>query len=189
MAFPPASAGPNAVRAYISDILVSKHDATVDFAKEVASRWQLGRPNDLRHASAWTFEHVFGKDIGRFLYRTVQEDIREQWYSSTAGVLNSWLLVFSIVSSAFFLVRATRVNSSSTSAASLRYAGSAFGPPMVFCGIQDQYSPWQFPRLFLGGIVTFLTVLAFLVASTDQRVEKQKTETEDRKKDETKQRE
>ncbi|KAE8343259.1 hypothetical protein BDV24DRAFT_129449 [Aspergillus arachidicola] len=189
MTFPPASAGPNAVRDYISDILVAKHDTTADFAKEVANRWQLGRPNDLRHASTGTFERVFGKDIGHFLYRTVQEDIREQWYNSTAGVFNSWLFLFSIMFSAFFLVRATRANSSSTSAASLRYAGAAFGPPMVFCGIQDPYSQWQFPRLFLGGIVSFLAVLAFLVASIDRRMEKQKAETEDKKKGEVKQKE
>ncbi|KNG89925.1 hypothetical protein ANOM_001715 [Aspergillus nomiae NRRL 13137] len=177
MAFPPASAGPNAVRAYLSDILVAKHDATADFANEVASRWQLGRPNDLRHASTGTFERVFGKDVGNFLYRSVQEDIREQRYSSTAGVFNSWVLVCSVVVSVFFLIRATRASASSASAAALRYAGLAFGPPMVFCGVQDHYSQWQFARLFLGGIVCFLTFLAFLVASTDPYMEKQKIET------------
>ncbi|KJK63980.1 hypothetical protein P875_00064536 [Aspergillus parasiticus SU-1] len=170
MTFPPASAGPNAVRDYISDILVAKHDTTADFAKEVASRWQLGRPNDLRHASTGTFERVFGKDIGHFLYRTVQEDIREQWYNSTAGAFNSY-------------------PASADCIASLRYAGAAFGPPMVFCGIQDPYSQWRFPRLFLGGIVSFLAVLAFLVASIDRRMEKQKAETEDKKKGEVKQKE
>ncbi|OGM46218.1 hypothetical protein ABOM_004908 [Aspergillus bombycis] len=189
MAFPPASAGPNAVRAYISDILVAKHDVTADFANEVASRWQLGRPNDLRHASTRTFERVFGKDVGHFLYRSVQEDIREQWYSSTAGVFSSWVLVCSVVLSMFFLIQAARASVSSTGAAALRYAGLAFGPPMVFCGIQDQYSQWQFARLFLGGIVCFLTFLAFLVASTDERVEKQKIETEGRKQDKVEQKE
>ena len=123
--------------------------------------------------------------------------------------ISSGLFIFSLVFSAFFLVRATRTNSSSTSVgklnvssqckhrspasadciASLRYAGAAFGPPMVFCGIQDPYSQWQFPRLFLGGIVSFLTVLAFLVASIDRRMEKQKADTEDKKQGEVKQKE
>ncbi|KAE8381885.1 hypothetical protein BDV26DRAFT_56313 [Aspergillus bertholletiae] len=184
MAFPPASAGPNAVRTYISDILVSKHDASLNFANEVASRWQLGRPNDLRHAAPRTFDGIFGSDIGSFLYRTVQEDIREQWYSSTAGVVNSWVLLLSIMSSALFLIRATRANSSSTIAASLRYAGSVLGPPMVFCGIQDQYSQWRFARLFLGGIVSALTAGAFLVAVIDRYIEKRQKESEGRKKNE-----
>jgi hypothetical protein len=64
MAFPPASAGPNAVRAYISDVLITKHDTTSDFAQEAASHSQLGRPNDLHHASAKYFRGVFGDDIG-----------------------------------------------------------------------------------------------------------------------------
>lgn len=84
---PPPSAGPSQVREYISHILISKHDATPDLALQIANRWQLGRPIDLRLADLNYFNHVFGHEAGLFLFRTVREDAREEWYASPMGIV------------------------------------------------------------------------------------------------------
>ncbi|KAF7591045.1 hypothetical protein BBP40_002005 [Aspergillus hancockii] len=159
MAFSPASAGPT---------------------QSEPSRWQLGRPSDLRHASAKSFKHIFGDDVGPYLYRSIQEDFRDLFYASTPGIVNQWVLVLSLALTAFFLARAFLGNTSQNIMTSLRYAGLAFGPPMVFCGHLDQYSPWQFGRLFVGIVVSFLLFLAYLVNLLDRYTEKQKREAKGR---------
>lgn len=91
MSLLPGSAGPSDVRAYITDILISKHDAALGVAQQIANQWQLGRPNDLRHAGVNIFREVCGK-VGTFLYRTVQEDMQAEWHASTAGFVNFCML-------------------------------------------------------------------------------------------------
>ncbi|KAE8389407.1 hypothetical protein BDV23DRAFT_157223 [Aspergillus alliaceus] len=89
-------------------------------------------------------------------------------------------MVLSLVISILFLARAVRGNSSQTMAASLFYAGVSFGPPMVYCGVQDQFSPWQFARTFIGSIVSLLTFAAAFVHFLDRYAVKQKREGEDK---------
>lgn len=92
MFLPPGSAGPNEVRAYITQILISKHDAALDVAQQIANQWQFGRPNDLRRAGMKLFNQVFGTEVGTSLFRTVQEDIEAEWRGSTAGLVNYCML-------------------------------------------------------------------------------------------------
>lgn len=87
MSLPSFVTGPNEVRAYLTRILVSKHDATPDIAQQIANKWGLGRPGDLRLASERYFDRVFGSEIGTFIFRTVQEDIQAEWYASVPGML------------------------------------------------------------------------------------------------------
>lgn len=89
MALPPSLAGPNAVRAYLTSILISKHDAAPERAQQIAGLWELGCPNDLRHASLERFKELFGKEVGTILFRTVQEEIRTEYWGSIAGILSN----------------------------------------------------------------------------------------------------
>ncbi|RJE18197.1 hypothetical protein PHISCL_09468 [Aspergillus sclerotialis] len=106
MSLPSTRAGPNQVREYLAHILHSKHDVPLSTAHKIANKWQLGRPNDLRQEGVDYFKQVFGTDAGRFLFRTVQEDIEAEWRESTIGVITYWTNIFSIVLSVFFVVRA-----------------------------------------------------------------------------------
>ncbi|THC95974.1 hypothetical protein EYZ11_004521 [Aspergillus tanneri] len=60
----PQSTGPNAVRYYIRHSLVTKYDATPDFAEEMASLWKWGRVRNFYQGSASSFSRIFGPDTG-----------------------------------------------------------------------------------------------------------------------------
>ena len=85
---PASSAGPNEVRAYIAEVLMSKQDATPDVAEEIANLWRLGRGSELRDASVKAFKAIFGDYNGWFLFRIVHEDVVEDWQQSTIGVIS-----------------------------------------------------------------------------------------------------
>lgn len=87
MSLPSTTAGPNRVREYIARTLHSKHEVPLSTAHEIANKWQLGRPNDLRQESVYYFMQVFGSEAGKYLFRTVQEDIEAEWHGSLMGVL------------------------------------------------------------------------------------------------------
>ncbi|KAL5358452.1 hypothetical protein BJX96DRAFT_146628 [Aspergillus floccosus] len=167
MPLPPLAAGPNEVRAYITRILVSKHDAAPELAQQIASQWTLGRPGDLRRAGVKYFDQVFGSDIGTFLFRTVQEDIRAEWDKSLPGMVLFWTPILSIGLTVFFVVRAFHQRSPRDMAASIRYATLASGPPMMFCGFQDQYNSFQGIKIVWGMIVSFFALLWYAMRFCD----------------------
>ncbi|KAE8152062.1 hypothetical protein BDV25DRAFT_138225 [Aspergillus avenaceus] len=168
MTFPPTTAGPNAVREYLAGLLVAKHDTSLDFAQEIASHWQLGRPNDLRQASAKHFTKTFGEAVGPYLHRTVQEQIREEWYGSTAARVDHWALIASFIVTLFFIVRAFRGTDSKKIFSSVQHAGLTCGLPITFVGYHDTFSPWQSARLFFGLMISILTFISYMVMLLDQ---------------------
>lgn len=87
MPLSPPSAGPNAVRAHIAHLLISKHDAAPGIAQRIANKWRLRRPSDLRHARLSYFNQVFGSEVRTVLVRTIQEEIEVEWRRSTMGIL------------------------------------------------------------------------------------------------------
>ncbi|GES64371.1 hypothetical protein ATEIFO6365_0008044100 [Aspergillus terreus] len=163
MALPPLTAGPNEVRVYITRILVCKHDAAPELAQQIARQWTLGRPGDLRRAGMKYFDQVFGSEVGTFLFRTVQEDIRAEWDQSLLGIVIFWTPILSIGLTVFFVVRAYRQTSATGMIASIRYATLTFGPPMVFCGFQDGYNSFQAMKIVSGMIVSFFAFLWYAV--------------------------
>lgn len=98
MAQPPlAEAGPKQVRTYLGNLLIYKHDVAPGPARSTAELWQLGRGYDLREANRTDFTHIFGEPDGRYLYRSVAEDLYAEWRalprgSSTTGCSRLWAL-------------------------------------------------------------------------------------------------
>jgi hypothetical protein len=88
MQLPSPSAKSSQVRSYIVDVLVSKYEADSCFAHQIANRWMLAPGEDLRQRGKYDFDRVFGYDVGGILFRTVREDVLDEWYASPAGVLN-----------------------------------------------------------------------------------------------------
>lgn len=79
---PARLAGPQEIRDYIFQVIVSKHDALPDFASKIASHWQLGRGSDFRDAQSDEFEKIFGVNPGLCIFRSVREDEDNGWYES-----------------------------------------------------------------------------------------------------------
>jgi hypothetical protein len=90
----PQQPNPNAVRAYIRHILITKHDATPQFAEEIAEQWHLGRLRDLYDASAGSLIKRFGPDVGPHIFRSVREDIWVDWWNSYQGLQASGMAVW-----------------------------------------------------------------------------------------------
>ncbi|OJJ76961.1 hypothetical protein ASPBRDRAFT_220682 [Aspergillus brasiliensis CBS 101740] len=90
--FPVDSAGPDIVRDYIIQVLIRKHEATPEYAEKLATCWQLGRVRELRDATLKHLQEDFGNDVGLCLYRSVREDMLEDWQETTAAAVTIWLV-------------------------------------------------------------------------------------------------
>ncbi|OOF91406.1 hypothetical protein ASPCADRAFT_211218, partial [Aspergillus carbonarius ITEM 5010] len=106
--FPPDTAGPDAVRAYITRVLVKKYDASPELAEKLATCWQLGRASELRAASLKHLQSDFGNEAGLCLHRAIREDIIEDWQETTAAAFTIWLastatVIHTVVLVLFFL--------------------------------------------------------------------------------------
>lgn len=163
MAQPPFhGAGPNQVRAYLTDRLICKHDASSEYAKSIADLWQLGQGRDLRQANVTNFVDIFGEPAGRYLYRTVTEDFQAEWRASTLGMISFWTSSIACVAAAFFLIRAARVRSDVQVSRSLALV--AFCGPVIFIvGILECLhwgSPFYSIMIVVGFIMTPIAVVA-----------------------------
>ncbi|PYI11938.1 hypothetical protein BO78DRAFT_392628 [Aspergillus sclerotiicarbonarius CBS 121057] len=106
--FPPDTAGPDAVRAYITRVLIRKHDASSELAEKLATCWQLGRVSELRAASLKHLQSDFGNDAGLCLHRAIREDIIEDWQETPTAAFTIWLaststVIHTVVLVLFFL--------------------------------------------------------------------------------------
>ncbi|KAF7596957.1 hypothetical protein BBP40_011323 [Aspergillus hancockii] len=98
----PLSTGPNAVRSYIGGILINKYDTTPAFADEIAGLWNFGRVRDLCQASAKSFSHLFGPELGPIIFHSVREDVLADWWKSSEGLLGAGKLM--VISRLFSVV-------------------------------------------------------------------------------------
>ena len=85
--FPVDSAGPDIVRDYIITTLIRKHEATPEYAEKLATSWQLGRVRELRSATLKHLQDDFGIDVGLCIYRSIREDMLEDWQETTAAAV------------------------------------------------------------------------------------------------------
>lgn len=83
----PQKPGPNAVRDYIAQVLITKHDATITAARDIAAHWRFGRVHELRNASLNTLTRIFGSEAGPVVFQSVREDILSDWLESPGGVM------------------------------------------------------------------------------------------------------
>lgn len=89
----PQQSNPSAVRAYIRHILISRRDATPQFAEAAAVRWHLGRADDLYGASAKSLAKVFGPEVGPIVFSSVRDDIWTDWSNSYQGLVGTGIVV------------------------------------------------------------------------------------------------
>lgn len=136
--FPHPDAGPAQVRAYLVDILVFYHDASVEFAQQTADLWHLGRGVDLRQAALSsthdTFADVFGDAVGPFLHNSVREQFLLDWRTSMPGILVYWGLIGLPLLGALLLIRAWYQPNIRPRIRTLYQAGWLLGPPLWACG-------------------------------------------------------
>lgn len=66
-------------------MLISKHDATPEQAKELAACWGFGRGYDLRNSYLRQFNELFGKNVGPYLYQSVYEQRMQEWETTSSG--------------------------------------------------------------------------------------------------------
>lgn len=83
---PSPSAGVKEVQDYIAAILIARHDATPELAREKAALWEVGHGEEFRTANASRFDGIFGANLGLCLARSVLDDADEEWCASRVGV-------------------------------------------------------------------------------------------------------
>lgn len=83
----PQTPGPNAVRDYIAQALVNKHDATTAAARDIAAHWRFGRVREFRKAPLSTLTRIFGPEAGPVVFQSVREDVLADWLESPVGVM------------------------------------------------------------------------------------------------------
>lgn len=83
----PQAPGPNAVRSYLAEILVSKYDTTPAAAQGIANQWQFGRVQDFCKAPLSTLSRIFGPDVGLVVFQSIREDVLADWLESNEGLV------------------------------------------------------------------------------------------------------
>lgn len=78
---PLRNASASDVRAYIVHLLVTKHGVISEAAHAVAAKWMLGRGFDFLEASSEEFDDIFGRDLGRHIYRSTVHDELLRWHT------------------------------------------------------------------------------------------------------------
>ncbi|KAI9930793.1 hypothetical protein MW887_011551 [Aspergillus wentii] len=93
---PPPSANPSEVRAYLVQVLTNYHSFTEDYSQKLADCWPCGRGWDLYRLEAADYQKLWGKEIGFYLYESVQEDIRADWRQSPEGIACIYMWAISV---------------------------------------------------------------------------------------------
>lgn len=163
---PSPKTGPNQVRAYLADLLVRRHDVNPESAQSTADRWQLGLGRDLRNANEVDFIRIFGKPVGPYLYRSVDDDLYAEWRVSISGIFNYWALRIACVATIFFAAHARY--SQTTREAEQNWKCAAFCGPIIMIGaIRECMHNANFIFILLsvlGGIMTFFAFIILFVA-------------------------
>lgn len=136
--FPSPDSGPQQVREYIAQILITHYDASAEFARDTAELWRLGRGVDLlRKAQEYAddgFREVFGDSVGHYLHRTARDDMVAQWSATTTGQLHAWGIIVFPVTIALLSIWAWRQPSKEEVLRSFFYV-SWLGPLYMICSI------------------------------------------------------
>ena len=86
---PDLAAGADAVRTYVSQVLVTKYDASREVADEIAQSWKFGNGHGFFDASSDDLKGIFGPEVGYLVYRSKRQDWKTKWRASTAGRINT----------------------------------------------------------------------------------------------------
>ncbi|KAJ3498641.1 hypothetical protein NLG97_g954 [Lecanicillium saksenae] len=100
-AFPERDWTPGQVRAYITHVLVTKHELSPQEAKEIAEKWKIGRGWNFLEASSTMYANVFGDDVGPFLYQTVVNEEKVMWKKTRSAQAYYSTLCYSLLGFTF----------------------------------------------------------------------------------------
>lgn len=78
MKIPSKAATANIVQAYICQVLIDDYDLPPEEARQVSSKWQYARGEELLGFSEATYVGIFGHEVGAILYRNVQARSRRK---------------------------------------------------------------------------------------------------------------
>ncbi|KAI9930800.1 hypothetical protein MW887_011558 [Aspergillus wentii] len=146
--FPSSTATPNEVRTYLAQVLASKHDTNPDYANETANKWVLGRGSHLHKATQDDFISTFGREVGGYLYSSVQEDI-----SSGAPPVCTVLALIFLAMAGLYPDQYKEY---------LRYVSYCLGPPLFACSFTRE-GDQRAAMCLGGGVCTCLMVVLLLV--------------------------
>ncbi|OJJ37978.1 hypothetical protein ASPWEDRAFT_171430 [Aspergillus wentii DTO 134E9] len=158
--FPSSTATPNEVRTYLGLVLASKHDTNPDYANEIANKWVLGRGSHLHKATRDDFITTFGREVGGYLYSSVQEDISSSWYHHLYCFFSHWAPPVCTVLALIFLAMACLYPDQYKEY--LRYASYCLGPPLFACAFTRE-GDQRAAMCLGGGVCTCLMVVLLLV--------------------------
>lgn len=173
----PQQPNPNAVRAYIREILITRLDTTPSFADEVAEKWPVRRTYHLYTASRQRFDEIFGAEIGPVLHSVVHEDISADWWNSYEALLKSACFAISICLAVYFFVRSCRAPTSRGACNSLLCFFVAAGPLLLVSILVWPNGPRDLSFLLFFSVFSMIpgTILG-IILWIDLLVEKQDKE-------------
>lgn len=87
---PAPAASANEVRAYLRDLLITKHNLRNDFAESVSRSWKIGRGWTLRSSPVSAFTKRFGAELGPQLYWAVRHEKKAETWAKEAEAFRLW---------------------------------------------------------------------------------------------------
>lgn len=179
-------AGPRQVRQYLVDHLMSKHDTSLEFAKNTADLWHLGRGVDFRKATVAAYieagkkyDAIFGHNITPYLLRSVREDCYNQWRASSLGTRSFWTIIACVtISFLLFLWTFSQARFAKNPILYLfRNACWPIGPPILVCAYLETGHSFVFPILLwlLGIYGTLAGLLSTIFVLADEAEEAEST--------------
>ena len=160
------------MRQYLEQILITNYEASWSLAFQTAGKWQLGRFSDLHETSLKDFENTFGTELGKLLFRSVQDDVAHEFHASPAGIFNFWGSILVITLAGFFSVRAYYSSSKDRKWDHSLRAIWVLGPPMFFLAFQGRHAMEDMSMArFMTGLLASSLGLSLYVISWIERME------------------
>ncbi|KAL2871442.1 uncharacterized protein BJX67DRAFT_342244 [Aspergillus lucknowensis] len=87
---PAPNAPADQVRAYITQLLITKHHVAPDAAEKYAGKWEIGAFSQLASAPQNTIQRIFGDNAGWCIYNGMREDLFKAQDRKTSVILSAW---------------------------------------------------------------------------------------------------
>lgn len=91
---PSPSAPAEKVRAYITQVLVTKYSTPVDIAEKHARKWEIGTFSQLTKASQQNLSDIFNSNVGLCLYNALRDDLYEWVDQQPSAILAKCMFLF-----------------------------------------------------------------------------------------------
>ncbi|OJJ07184.1 hypothetical protein ASPVEDRAFT_88438 [Aspergillus versicolor CBS 583.65] len=94
---PSPSASAEEVRAYITQLLVTKYSTPVEIAASHAAKWEIGTFSQLSKASLQSLSDIFNSNVGLCLYNGVREDMCDHLEKQPSVIFAKYVARISVV--------------------------------------------------------------------------------------------